>query len=108
MESVTSTLVLVAHPGDETLGFSSVCKGADIVSGTDGGSQRLTSAFQEACAVLGGKQVVMLDLPAVDSFRLPIDVLVARIRELGSYNRVYTHSPIEDHAHHRDVALAAS
>jgi len=108
VENATSTLVLVAHPGDETLGFSSVCRGADIVSVTDGGGQRLTTAFQQACAVLGGKQVFMLDLPAIDPFRLPIELLVGRIRELGSYHRVYTHSPIEAHAHHRDVALAAS
>jgi hypothetical protein len=108
VEHATSTLVLVAHPGDETLGFSSVCRGADIVSVTAGGGQRLTSAFQQACAVLDGKQVFMLDLPAIDSFRLPIENLVGRIRELGSYSRVYTHSPLEAHAHHRDVALAAS
>ena len=108
MENTTSTLVLVAHPGDETLGFSSVCRGADIVSVTAGGGQRLTTAFQQACAVLGGKQVFMLDLPAIDPFRLPIEILVGRIRELGSYSRVYTHSPLEAHAHHRDVALAAS
>jgi hypothetical protein len=58
--------------------------------------------------VLGGKQAVMLDLAAIAPFSLPIEVLVARIRELGSYNRVYTPSPIDAHAHHRDVALAAS
>ena len=69
MESARSTLVLVAHPGDETLGFSSVCRGADIVSVTDGGGQRLTTAFQQACAVLGGKQVLMLDLPATDPWQ---------------------------------------
>jgi hypothetical protein len=108
VENATSTLVLVAHPGDETLGFSSVCREADIVSVTDGGSQGLTTAFQEACAVLGGKQVLMLDLPTIDPSRLPIEILVGRIRELGSYSRVYTHSPLEAHAHHRDVALAAS
>lgn len=103
-----STLVLVAHPGDETLGFSSVCRGADIVSVTDGGGQRLTTAFQEACTALGGKQVPILGLPAIDPLRLPIEILVDRIRELGGYSRVYTHSPFETHAHHRDVALAAS
>jgi hypothetical protein len=108
VENSTSTLVLVAHPSDETLGFSSVCRGADIVSVTAGGGQRLTTAFQQACAALGGKRVCMLDLPAIDPFRLPIEMLVSRIRELGSYSRVYTHSPLEAHAHHRDVALAAS
>jgi hypothetical protein len=93
VESAASTLVLVAHPGDETLGFSRVCTGADIVGVTDGGWPRLTTAFSRACAVLGGKQARSLDLPAIDPFRLPIEVLVGRLRELGPYSRVYTQSP---------------
>jgi hypothetical protein len=50
MESRTSKLVLVAHPGDETLAFSSVCVGADIVSVTQGGWQGDAAAFRGACA----------------------------------------------------------
>jgi hypothetical protein len=107
VESSASTLVLVAHPGDETLGFSSVCAGADIVSVTDGGRHELTTAFRRACAVLGGKQARSLNLPAISPYRLPIEIVVDRLRELGPYSRVYTHSPLEEHAHHRDVALAA-
>jgi hypothetical protein len=79
-----------------------------MVSVTDGGGQRLTTPFQQACAVFGGKQAFMLDLPAIDPLRPPIEISVGRIRELGSYNRVCTHSPTEAYAHHRDVALAAS
>jgi hypothetical protein len=33
MNDVTAPLVLVAHPHDETLEFSSVCAGAEVVSG---------------------------------------------------------------------------
>jgi hypothetical protein len=49
-----------------------------------------------------------MDLPDISSWRLPVDVLIDRLRELGPYRRVYTHSPFEVHLHQRDVALAAS
>src|SRR5262245_53672221 len=87
VDKARSTLVLVAHPGDETLGFSSVCMGADIVSVTDGGSPRSTTAFQQACVRLGGKQVIALDLAPTDHSRLPIEVLLGKLRELGPYER---------------------
>jgi hypothetical protein len=37
MESAASVLVLVVHPDEETIGFSSVGAGADVISVTDGG-----------------------------------------------------------------------
>jgi hypothetical protein len=65
MERSASILVLVAHPGDETLAFSSVCAGADVVSAMDGGSPGLGEAFRRACARLGGKRTLSLALPAI-------------------------------------------
>jgi Nodulation protein S (NodS) len=108
MNRATSPLVLVAHPNDETLGFSSVCAGADVVSVTDGVSPGCAERFRCACELLGAKQVLSLRLPDVSPWRLPIEVLVKRLKELGAYNRIYTHSPLERHPHHRDVAFAAS
>src|SRR5919197_5463668 len=108
MENSASKLVLVAHPGDETFAFSSVCAGADVVSVTDGGRQGLAGEFCRACDLLGGKRALMLNLPDLYPWRLPIEMLVGRLRELGPYSRVYTHSPLEKHSHHQDVALAAS
>lgn len=108
MERSASTLVLVAHPGDETLAFSSVCAGADVISVTDGGWPGLGEAFRTACDRLGGKRALSLSLPNIDPWRLPKEVLVGRLKALGPYNRIYTHSPFEQHAQHRDVALAAS
>ena len=35
-------------------------------------------------------------------------MLVGRLKALGPYSRIYTHSPLEQHSHHRDVAFAAS
>jgi hypothetical protein len=112
MEKSAAVLVLVAHPSEETTGFSSVCPGADVVSATGGsrGSRVVARAhrFQLACERLGAKRALCLDLPDMAAWRLPVDVLTDRLRELGPYDRVYTHSPFEAHRHQRDVALAAS
>ena len=108
MDNATSTLVLVAHPTDETLGFSSVCAGAFVVSVTDGGSQGRAEKFRRACDLLGAKQAWSLNLPDISPWRLPVEVLTKMLKELGTYRRVYTHSPLEQHPHHGDVALAAS
>jgi Nodulation protein S (NodS) len=108
MDRSASTLVLVAHPGDETLAFSSVCAGADVVSVTDGGCPGLVEGFQHACDRLGAKRAISLSLPNIGPWRLPKSMLVGRLKALGPYDRTYTHSPLEQHAHHRDVALAAS
>jgi len=112
MESGASKLVLVAHPDDETLGFSSVCAGADVACVTDGGwrdrARERAEAFQRACHWLGAKRALFLDLPDVYRWKLPMDALVEKLKGLGPYGQVYTHSPLDEHAHHRDVALAAS
>ena len=108
MENSASKLVLVAHPGDETFAFSRVCAGADVVSVTAGGRQELADEFRRACDLLGGKRALMLNLPDIYPWRLPIEMLVGRLKELGPYSRVYTHSPLEKHCHHQDVAFAAS
>jgi precorrin-6B methylase 2 len=108
MDHTASPLVLVAHPSDETLGFSSVCAGAEVVSATDGGLPGRTEQFRRACELWGAKRVLSLNLPDVSPWRLPVEVLVERLKALGPYSRVYTHSPLERHPHHRDVAFAAS
>jgi Methyltransferase domain len=112
MESLGSVLVLVAHPNEETIGFSSVCVGADVVSVTDGSwgghAAARRHAFKHACEVLGARRAHLLDLPDISPWRLPIDMLIDRLGVLGPYGRVYTHSPFEAHIHQRDVALAAS
>jgi LmbE family N-acetylglucosaminyl deacetylase len=112
MENSESVLVLVAHPNEETIGFSSVCIGADVVSVTDGSWGGRAAArrhgFKSACEILGARRAALLDLPDISPWRLPVDVLIDRLRELGSYGRVYTHSPFEAHLHQRDVVLAAS
>jgi LmbE family N-acetylglucosaminyl deacetylase len=112
MKNSAAVLVLVAHPSEETTGFSSVCAGADVVSVTGGSQGRRAEArahgFQSACELLGAQRALCLDLPNISPWRLPVDVIADRLRGLGPYDRVYTHSPFEAHLHQRDVALAAS
>ena len=112
MKNSAAVLVLVAHPSEETTGFSSVCAGADVVSVTGGSQGRRAEArahgFQHACELLGAQRALCLDLPNISPWRLPVDVIADRLRGLGPYDRVYTHSPFEAHLHQRDVALAAS
>jgi hypothetical protein len=108
MKRSPSTLVLVAHPGDETLAYSTVCAGSDVVSVTEGGWPGFTEEFRSACDRLGAKRALSLSLPNVDPWRLPKEVLIDRLKALGPYSRVYTHSPLEQHSHHQDVALVAS
>jgi LmbE family N-acetylglucosaminyl deacetylase len=62
MANETSQLVLAAHPNDETLGFSSVCTGADVVSVTDGGSQGRAEEFRHACQLLWAKPGTVAEL----------------------------------------------
>jgi nodulation protein S (NodS) len=108
MQGSASKLVLVAHPGDETFAFSSVCAEADVVSATDGGWEGRAEAFHRACDQLGAQRATVLHLPDIHAGRLPTEVLANRLAALGPYSRVYTHSPLEKNSQHRDVALAAS
>ncbi|HSP77041.1 MAG TPA: hypothetical protein VLQ93_00830, partial [Myxococcaceae bacterium] len=93
-----STLVVVAHPMDETLFFSTVCEGADVIAvreeGGPGWSEERTAAFHAACGALGARRGEVRGL--------------AGLKGLGDYARVYTHSPQEDSAWHREVCLAVS
>jgi hypothetical protein len=112
MGKSAAVLILVAHPSEETTGFSSVCAGADVVSVTkgsqDGRVEARAHGFQRACELLGAKRALCLDLPNISPWRFPVEVLTDRLRGFGPYDRVYTHSPFEAHLHQRDVALAAS
>ncbi len=106
------TLVVVAHPDDETLTFSSRCPGATVVAVTDGnwrgrGKERAVE-FARACAALGAREWRMLGVADIYPWPLPQEILVERLSALGAFATVYTHSPQDDHPHHRSVSLAAS
>jgi hypothetical protein len=98
-ERAEPRLVVVAHPGEEVLLFSTVCAGADVVAvqeeGGPGWSAERMESFHAACVALGARSSRVVSL--------------SQVREgLGAYARVYTHSPHEAPAHHRAVCLAVS
>ncbi|MCK6552327.1 hypothetical protein L6R52_41235, partial [Myxococcota bacterium] len=100
-------LVLVAHPHDEVLTFSSVVAGAHVVVATDHGSP--PGAFEAACAALGAASTARLHLPAVPTWRLPAEPLARALATLdvGPDARVFTHDPLDPNPHHQDLVLAA-
>jgi hypothetical protein len=103
-------LVVVAYAMDETLFFSEVCRGADIVAVTsryeDICQDKLAQDFREAGAALGARQTFYLGLPDQDPF--PEEELAGQLESLGSYQRVYTHSPLDDDSFRVYVASTTS
>ena len=65
-------LVVVAYAMDETLFFSEVCRGADIVAVTsryeDVCHDKLAQDFREAGAALGARRTIYLGLSEHDPF----------------------------------------
>lgn len=100
--SSAGNLIVVAHPKDEVLSFSSVAKGAVIVAATD------FPGFEEAGAALGASETIRLGLFASPRFRLPSTAIAEALGRLGSFSRVYTHSPLDPNPMHQDVALAVA
>lgn len=107
-------VIIVAHPDDETLKFSSILAGALVVCVTDGnnlgrGTQR-KQEFIDACNAFGAAGSLMLDIPDVYPHRLPERLIAEKIQLLGldASIEVYTHSPFDAHPHHRSVAYATS
>jgi len=107
-------IIVVAHPDDETLKFSSVLAGALVVCVTDGNSldrgHQRKKEFSDACKAFGALGSLMLDIPDVYPHRLPERLIAEKLRLLGLDvgMGVYTHSPFDGHPHHRSVAYATS
>jgi hypothetical protein len=110
MTSPMTRLIVVAYPMDETLVFSEVCRGADIVAV---GSMyqnvchgKLANNFREAGTVLGARRTLYLGLSEQGSF--PAEALEGQLRSLGPYRRVYTHSPLDEDSFRIYVASTVS
>jgi len=107
-------VIVVAHPDDETLKFSSILEGALVVCVTDGNGQgrgyQRRQEFSDACNSFGAAGSLMLDIPDVYPHRLPERLIAEKLSllclDVGL--RVYTHSPFDEHPHHRSVAYATS
>ncbi len=114
------TLLVVAHPDDETLYFgpwllSGLAPNCDVLVVTDGnhagrGEQR-QQALRLACEDLGVRSVQQWDFLDHPGFCLDLKALQSRLRDLQAqkgYAQVLTHSPHGEYGHlnHVDVSLA--
>src|SRR5205823_71658 len=110
MTSQMTRLVVVAYPMDETLVFSEVCRGADIVAVAsmyqNVSHDKLAGDFREAGAVLGARGTSYLGLPEQESF--PAEALEDALTSYGPYERVYTHSPLDEDSFRVYVTLTVS
>lgn len=110
-----SHLLVVAHPDDETLFFAGLLqslKDWHVVCVTDGhadglGGQRQME-FLKACKALKVKTAEIFKLPDVFDSRLDILELTSRLKALGTFKKVFTHSIVGEygHRHHQDVSFA--
>jgi hypothetical protein len=110
-------LVLVAHPDDEILWFSSILlrDSPDVICVTSGrdslDSQIRKEAFVKGMRMLGINDYFFLDYPDTES-RLDVDHLKKDLVQLdpSKYDVVFTHSLSGDthnQIHHQDVSYAA-
>jgi LmbE family N-acetylglucosaminyl deacetylase len=115
-QSSPYTLVVVAHPDDETIFFAGAVlrsrRPVHVVCVTDGnadGSGRgRYKQFTKALQRLGVKGYSWLEYPDIFKKRLSINKLVEDLRSLPTPAEVFTHGPLGEygHPHHQDVCLA--
>lgn len=120
MVQQVDTLLVVAHPDDETIYFgpwllAGLAPHCDVLVVTDGnhdqrGVER-QSSLRLACDDLGVRSVEQWDFLDHPGFCLPLDVLQSRLHDLQAkqeYAQVLTHSPHGEYGHlnHVDVSLA--
>lgn len=112
------SLLIVAHPDDETLFFGGLLASragqVDVVCVTDGngdgrGAERKLE-FESACRELGVREFQQLDFFDDPHNRLDVERLMKALRpfKLKNYDEVFTHGPIGEygHQHHQDVCFA--
>lgn len=112
------TLVITAHPDDETLWFSSVIlrKQCDVLCVTCGANQKESEIreleLRQAAQLLGVGNIKILRYPDIFKQRLDIRKLERDFRRvvIDNYSEVYTHGPFGDtneHFHHQDICYVA-
>jgi LmbE family N-acetylglucosaminyl deacetylase len=105
-------LLVVAHPDDETLFFSSYLDSDTKVicvtdANADGRGIEREKEFQLALKEYNA-QGEMWDFPDIYDQRLDLPRLESKIKTLGDFDKVFTHGPIGEygHPHHQDVCMA--
>lgn len=115
--SDAKTLLVVAHPDDEALWFSSVLTRhapVDLVVATCGedpqSAKRRRAELESSAELYGVASTTVLDQQDVAGRHLDLDALRSQLRPFAEreYAAVYTHGPLGEtfeHPHHQDVCL---
>lgn len=105
-------LLVIAHPDDETLFFSSILSRDTKVicvtdANADGRGAEREKEFQKAIQEYQAK-AEMWDFQDIYDQRLDLNRLEAKLKTLGEFDKIYTHGPIGEygHPHHQDVCMA--
>ncbi|MCB0362816.1 MAG: PIG-L family deacetylase [Bdellovibrionales bacterium] len=118
MKSKKSDLIIIAHPDDETLFFSSVIqqrpyqRPCEIICVTDGNADGMGSRrhrqFLNACRKLGVNKTHWWKYSDIYEKRLPLAPLVERLSTHPKPFRIFTHNILGEygHPHHQDVSYA--
>jgi len=117
MSQADYNLIVVAHPDDESLFFSSVImqerdKPWHVLCVTDanadGKGRERRLQFEQATRELGVSHWQWLGLPDVYERRLDLDALMDLLHNLRQPLSVFTHGPLGEymHPHHQDVSYA--
>lgn len=115
MKQPDYNLIVVAHPDDETLFFTSLLlqkkeKPWTVICTTDanadGKGRERRRQFEMAMQKLAVEQFHWLGLPDIYEKRLDLDTLRHQLAALAPPSEVYTHCPLGEymHPHHQDVS----
>jgi hypothetical protein len=110
------SLIVTAHPDDETLFFAGLILSRPktrwhVVCATNGNADGLGEKrrhdFEKACRTLNVANTSWLGLPDVFEKRLPEEQIISRLPKVN-VTEVFTHSIIGEygHPHHQDVSYA--
>lgn len=116
MTSSEYNLIVVAHPDDEAIFFSSALlknsTPARVICVTDGNADGMgeirMNQFQRSCESLGAEKWSCMKLPDLYESRLDVKTIQNELKKWDAPATVYTHSPVGDymHPHHQDVSYA--
>ena len=115
MSKQKMTLVVVAHPDDETIFFGGLLLKAKrskskwiVVCATSDGNESRRRDFDKACRILGVDEALWWGYPDKYEQRLPVNDLVEKLQKMVIPDEVYTHGIVGEygHPHHQDVSFA--
>ncbi|MCB0407704.1 MAG: PIG-L family deacetylase [Bdellovibrionales bacterium] len=116
MPTKNSSLIVTAHPDDETIFFTGLILSRPTTRWTiicvtngnaDGSGKKRLEDFKNACQQLGVENFQCLNHPDIFEKRINTNQLIESLKTL-EFDEVFTHGPIGEygHPHHQDVSYA--